>query len=395
MNQTVLRYRRLLLAIPFCLSVTSIAFAQEGRFSTTVKASNENTLADLACAAAFNQAREEALLQFDESAAADDPQEQLELISQQQARRKSANSKTICEVTTTWQSIRTDDLSSLIGTEQFISGTYTGQCLDEARRATCWNRITDQAKRDLMAKLSENYINTVNVQAIYVDFEGRQRDQYEDRRYSSTADGRFYFDMVAANNVSSIQVQRKDAKPAVKPPINRAPEVAKVEKDTGPDFDVSLSYTWDGNDSATFNSTAISSGRLGFGVWADNRLGFVAFSGEDTVGIGTSNTRVKNSSASYSTTGVGMGVRLWKNRDFTLENHVYYVDAQPFEADIINLCSDCTDRTFRSEDYLQTTVNLKTNSKGINIGWMLTWKWLDNTANVDKLSGGWYVEVLF
>ncbi|MFQ3228928.1 hypothetical protein [Reinekea sp.] len=395
MNPTVSLYRILLLAIPLYLSVTSITFAQESSFSTIVKASNEDSLADLACAQAFNQAREEALLQFDESAAADDPQEQLELIDQQQTRRKSGHSKTICEVTTSWQSNRTNDLSSLIGTEQSISGAYTGQCLDEARRATCWNRITDQAKRDLMTKLSENYTNIVNVRAIYIDFEGRQRDQYQDGRYTSTADGEFYFDIVAANNVSSIQVQRKDAKPAVKPPPEPAADIAKPKKDSGPDFDVSLSYTWDGNDSATFNSTAISSGRLGVGIWADNRLGFVAFSGEDTLGIGTSNSRVKNSSASYSTTGVGMGVRLWKNRDFTLENHVYYVDAKPFEADIINLCSDCTDRTFRSEDYLQTTMNFKTNSKGVNIGWMLTWKWLDNTVNVDKLSGGWFVEVLF
>lgn len=394
MNKTAFFQRGLLTTLPLFFAVASNGFAQEGTFNTSVKASYEHTLADTACAQAFNQARLEALLQFDESNFANNPQVQLELVEQQQSQRKSNDAKTICEVTTTWQSNRIDDLSALIGTEQSVVGIYTSQCLDEARRDICWNRITEQAKSDLMAKLSENYINTVNVRVIYVDFEGRQRDQYQDRRYTTTADGEFYFDLVAANNVSSIQVQRKDAKP-IAPPIKREPEIAVVKKDTGSDFDVSLSYTWDGNDDADFNSTAISSGRFGVGVWADNRLGFVAFSGQDTVGIGASNSHVRNSSAKYDTTGIGMGVRLWKNRDFALENLIYYVDAQPFEADLTSICGDCSDRTFRSEDYVQTTVNLKTNSKGVNIGWMLTWKWLDKSANVDKLSGGWYVEVLF
>jgi hypothetical protein len=44
---------------------------------------------------------------------------------------------------------------------------------------------------------------------------------------------------------------------------------------------------------------------------------------------------------------------------------------------------------------LQTTVNLKTNSKGVNFGWMFTWKFLENEINVDSLSSGFYLEAQF
>ncbi|MDN3648217.1 hypothetical protein QWZ13_04760 [Reinekea marina] len=377
-------------------SQSGALFAQDSTFTTTVKASSEGNLPDAACAQAFNQAREEAYLQFEESVFFEQPNLQLELIEQTQSRRKRDANTTICEVTSVWQSLEVAPVHQLIGTEQFISAQYSAQCIDEARARTCWNRLADQARRDLMSQLGQSHGNLSDIRAIYVDFEGRQRDQYQDGRYTTTADGNFYFDIVAANQTSDVNVIRSHSAP---PTSNEQPNPPKEPLDTPkkPDskFDVSLSYTWDGNDAADFDTTAISSGRFGIGVWADNRLGFVAFSGEDTVGIGKLSGEVTNSSLSYQTTGVGMGVRLWKHGDFALENHIYYVDAQPYTAALTNQCSNCTDRTFTSEDYVQTTVNLKTNSKGINLGWMLTWKWLDNTANVDKLSGGWFVEVLF
>lgn len=285
------------------------------------------------------------------------------------------------------------DATEIVGVEQSVKGTYHARCLRSASTDVCWLRITEQAKQNIRTKLLQNYNNVASITLVYSDFEGFQRNTQEDSRLLVEADGTFYFDVVESNQVSTVTVTRLSDQPL--PPSQEENEDRADRGINNNELDVSLFYVWDNNNSATEDALALSSQRYGIGLWSQNRLGFVAFQGTDTLGIAKSNGDVVNAKASYDTTGIGVGFRLWANRSITLENHIYYVDAQPLTTSLNTVCDTCTDRVFDSQNYLQATVNLKTNSKGINVGWMLTWKWLEETPNLDRVSGGFYLEALF
>lgn len=291
-------------------------------------------------------------------------------------------------------------ISGLIGSEQSIEGVYTGNCLDHSTSDICWQRISAQAASDLRANLEQQYGDSRSIDLTYVDFEGRQRDQYENKRLTMTADGRFYFDVSAHSDnktVATVTIHRKEERNVKATPINpdqqhEQPQQPKAKDDP---IDITLFYSWDGNDQALNNDLAISSDRWGMGVWANNRIGFLAFQGTDTLGIADARENVINAKAKYQTTGIGLGFRLWDTRGINIENALYYVDAKPFTTQVKPNCATCTAVNFTAEDYLQATVNIKTNSRGVNVGWMFTWKVLEQVQNLDSLSSGFYIEAQF
>lgn len=378
------------------LGILRVASADEN-FDTVVKASAEDALASVACEQAFVQAEDEALDQIDEHF--ESSAFKATLIGQKETRTLRDNDQTVCIFEGTWRGSPLASASDLVGTEQFIEGQYKGSCLDEGYGDLCWQRVVSQARSDLFNTLENDLVGVETIDLIYVDFEGRQRDDYREKRLEITADGRFFFDVVdvASKPPETSMEIRRDYEEAPNPV---SPEPATVvekpkESDRKDAIDVTLFYTWDGNDSAEEDYLAVSSDRFGVGIWANNRIGFAAFSGEDTLGIAASNNDVKNASNKYDTFGVGLGVRLWNTRGITLENMLYYVDARPYQANIAPNCSSCTPRDFEADDYVQATVNLKTNSNGVNFGWMFTWKFLESELNYDQLSSGLYLEVQF
>ena len=374
-----------------------LAFADD--FEVSVQASAEHPIPSQACDDAFLQAEDEALLQLDERFAGQPAaQYATELISSKETRTKE-DSRTICVFQGTWKAKALENPSDLIGKELSIKGIYSGSCLDERNGDLCWQRIVRQAREDLFRSLEPQHGNLNSIDLLYTDFEGRQRDEYKNKRLEMTADGRFFFEAVDRDSVqpsSNISIRRKDARVQERPSMPAKPETPTQNQQREKDkIDVTLFYVWDGNDTALSNDLAISSNRWGAGVWANNRIGFVAFQGTDQLGIGDRRENVKNDSGTYKTTGVGMGFRMWDTRGITLENLVYYVDAQPYSATVSPDCDTCTPLSFQSEDYLQATVNLKTNSHGLNVGWMFTWKVLEDQSNIDTLSSGFYVEAQF
>ncbi len=385
--------------IVVCTGILQLAYADD--FQTTVQASSEHENGEEACIQAYEQAQSEAIEQIQEHFDLGDTANiRIKLISEKETKTTRPDQKTICVFEGLWQGETVQAPQSLIGTEQYIDGQYSGSCLDTSNGDICWQRIIRQAEEDLYAQLSRTYTDMPSFGLRYVDFEGRQRDEYRQKRLEMTADGRFYFEVTDAsqNTDAYISITRKNST-QVPPKTRETPPPAPVKPEpkaepSKPDLiDVTLFYTWDGNDSALHNDLAISSDRWGIGLWTNNRIGVAAFKGSDRLGIGAENGLVKNASGRYETTGVGMGYRLWKNRGITLENMLYYVDAQPYQALVAPDCDSCDATQFRSDNYLQATVNLKTNSQGINVGWMFTWKILENEANLDTLSSGFYLEL--
>ena len=125
-------------------------------------------------------------------------------------------------------------------------------------------------------------------------------------------------------------------------------------------------------------------------MWVDNRIGVSTFWGEERAGIANNNHYVRNDDSRYDVFGVGIGYRLFDNRDITVETSLYYVDAQPFSTTLDN------GREYEARDYAQTNINIITNSaSGPNVGWMFTWKLREDLSNYNSLSGGWYVEWQF
>lgn len=366
-------------------------------FETTVKASAEAAMAEQACVTALQKAESEAFLQADEFF---DGPFRLEQSAQQENRRKGTNDTAICEIEGTWTGQPVRMAAELIGTEESISGKFQASCLDTSHGDLCWSRLIQQAENKLLQTLTARYGSTDSIALQYSDFEGWQRDQFHDKRLEITADGTFFFDVIpATDSQTRITIQRSyDVEPTAPQNIAAAPDTKPAppaeERDQNPDLlDLTLFYTWDGNDSANNNALAISTERWGVGLWANNRLGFAVFKGQDRFGIANDRGWVKNSSAHYDTFGVGMGYRLWRNRGITLENMIYYVDAQPYQTTLDLDCDGCTARSVQSDDYLQATVNVKTNSRGINIGWMFTWKILEAEPALDTLSSGFYLEL--
>ena len=387
-----------------CASITTllgiIQLANATDFDVSVRASSEHANANEACALAFDLAEQEASVQLGEYFSPPKPTNfTTKLIKENEILSKRENN-TICVFEGTWRGKAQESAPSLVGSEQFIDGKYIGSCLDSSNSDICWQRIVRQAEDALYAKLARDSVDINNISLRYTDFEGRQRDQYQQKRLEMEADGRFYFKVInrtVSSDDTYISITRsnssanrtyKESKPAPTPtPVKETP---KKDKDN---IDITLFYTWDGNDTALQNDLAISSDRWGVGLWANNRLGFAAFKGSDKIGIADENQRVINDNGRYQTTGIGMGFRLWNTRAITVENMLFYVDAQPYRSLIAPDCDSCTSQNFRSDDYLQATVNLKTNSHGVNVGWMLTWKLMDPQPNIDTLSSGFYIEL--
>lgn len=385
-------------------TAATVALADDERsttFSTTVKASSEHADPIDACQLATDQAESEALLQAEEHFT--EPFT-LSLETTEQTQRSGQDGKTLCEFTGTWTGLSLNSASALIGQEMSVNGTFAERCPDDRNSDLCWSGIIEQAAEQLRAKLASRHDNVEALTFRYVEFEGWQRDRYQDRSLEVTADGTFYFDVLAAGDYdATISLERSWDRPdhpaqptepetSDQPSDQNPPKAAQSDPDV---LDMTLFYVWDGNDRAASDVLAISAERWGAGLWANNRLGFTVFKGTDQLGIGDDDENVKTTRQHYDTLGVGMGYRLWANRAITLENMLYYVDAEPFQGTVAPDCDRCTPRTFRSDNYAQTTVNLKTNSKGLNVGWMFTWKFLETESALDKLSSGFYLELQF
>ena len=415
------------------------ASAQTEPFSIALQASAEDLEPDKACAAAYADAQGHAQDQIRAHYRAADPDQAYSalLVRQSETRSLTERATTLCEVDSRWQGVSAnlatvdntvnnlepldpiesvdsaspiDSIEStgrLIGSEQFIDGVYRSTCQDSGNGDLCWQRIVQQAQSQLFDRLTGADIDLSFDALRYLDFEGRQRDERKRQQLEMTADGRFFFRVVDVSltpiATTGMRIDRQ-ASPATRrvpqtPPVDQVPPVTKASSpkkaDTGSELDVTVFYSWDGNDLAQSDHLAISSGRFGVGLWAQNRIGFAIFSGHDQVGIADDEDVVKSAGGGYDTLGIGMGFRLWPERALSLENMLYYVDAQPYRALIDPGCTGCTGRTYQSDDYVQATVNLKTNSDGINVGWMFTWKLLQPTSGFDTLSSGLYLELQF
>jgi hypothetical protein len=388
------------------IGFSQFALAQDGqtnRFQSIVQQSSEHDIPAEACQRAFIAAENEALDQLDSHFDEGTKRSYVaRLVAQKETRTLRDNNKTVCVFEGTWEGKEQTVATDLINTELFIEGQYSGNCLDERNGDVCWQRLIREARSDLLSELERQYGDLDQIDLAYLDFEGRQRDEYANKRLEMTADGKFFFKAVPAGSLQSetrVSIHRsesKQAKPLPAEETTSAPNETKPSKPKKQDnLDFTLFYVWDGNDTAAHENLAISSDRWGVGLWAKNRVGFSVFKGTDTLGIGSDRENVKNDSASYETLGVGMGYRLWNTRGITMENMLYLVDAKPYAGTVSPNCASCTDVSFASKDYLQATVNLKTNSKGVNVGWMLTWKILEDASNVDALSSGFYLEAQF
>ncbi|WP_320827581.1 hypothetical protein [Reinekea sp.] len=408
-------------------------------FSIELQANAEDLEPDKACATAYADAEGQAQEQIRAHYRATDPEQAYSavLVRQDETRSLTERSTTLCEIDSRWQGVNAnfetldntlnnlepldpiesvdsaspiDSIEStgpLIGSEQFIDGVYRSTCPDVRNGDRCWQRIVQQAQSDLLDRLTGADIDLSFDALRYLDFEGRQRDTPNRQQLEMTADGRFFFRVVdvsltpiAATGMRIERQNRPVTQPASQtPPVIKKPSISKVHApakvDAGPEMDITVFYSSDGNDLAQTDHLAISSGRCGVGLWAQKRIGFAIFSGHDQVGIADDEDLVKSADGGYDTFGIGMGFRLWPERALTVENMLYYVDAQPYRALIDPGCTGCTGRTYQSDDYVQATVNLKTNSDGINLGWMFTWKLLQPTTGFDSLSSGLYMELQF
>lgn len=379
----------------------------EDMFQASVQASSSDSTKASACAAAFAQAEDEALTQLEEYFDTKNTTNEFvaRIVEQSETVTLRDDNQSVCVFSGTWEGKLAEPeiqpaLNTLIGSEQYIDGVYEGRCLDENNIDLCWQRVVRQARDDLTSQLTADGYDMRDLDLFYVDFEGRQRDQLRQGGFEITADGRFFFDVIERRlqiSNGSMSIRRKDEPmPATRTePPSKTSEQSVAEEDKDDDLDVTLFFSWDVNDMAETNDLAISSDRWGIGLWAKNRVGFLAFYGSDRFGIGNDEYSVQRAGDRYSTFGVGAGVRAFNSRSFNIESALYYVDAQPYQRflDPSN-CVDCA-RTVTADDYVQATVNFKTNSDGINIGWMFTWKYLANEANFDNLSSGLYLEVQF
>jgi hypothetical protein len=402
------------------------ASAQTEPFGVELQVSAEDRDPDTACATAYADAAGQAQERVDAHYHATEADQSFQaiLIRQTQTRSLTAQGKTLCEVDSYWQALNTDlatlnanesDASAssyqadrtiepsgpLIGSEQYIDGVYSSNCENTRDGDLCWQRIVQQAQANLFDRLAGEGINLSLNALRYLDFAGRQRDEQSRQQLNMTADGRFFFRIVDVNltpiPTTAIRIDRKNS-PAVRranpSPMSYETPIAK-KTDAAADLTLRIFYSADGNDLAQTDDLAISANRWGLGLWNQDQIGFALFSGYDKLGLGDNSNRVKTVAGGYQTFGIGMGFRLWPERALSVENMLYYVDARPYRALIDPGCSGCTARLYQSDDYVQATVNLKTNSDGINIGWIFTWKLLQPGSDIDSLSSGLYLELQF
>ncbi len=362
-------------------------------FETRVKASDENASASTACREAYLNAEDEALLQIHEFFAEDDDiYYDIRLLEENETRTVSDSGKTICVFEGLWRAELNDNVTDLLGSERAIEGEYHASCHQPMASENCWPEIVDQARRELKRELSKAYPDVREVDLHYIDFEGREQERYHPHRSDITADGIFYFRVIKASPGREVIIYQQEPTPSNDEQDETSEWFFNEDKEKHSGLDFTVSFSWDINNRADHNDLAITSNRLGLGIWADNRLGFAAFLGEDKVGIADRDSDVQHSSGDYRTFGIGVGHRLFDNRSLTIENFLYYVDAEPYNTTINPDCSTCTIKEFSSENYLQTTTNIKTNGRGPNIGWMFTWKWLERESDLDHWSSGFYLE---
>ncbi|MEX1215188.1 hypothetical protein [Saccharospirillum sp.] len=350
-----------------------------------------------ACNLAFGQAEDDARAQM-----GTDDTVLLELVSRTDERLGTTDDGHFeCQVETLWierlplaaeqpelETINEDPLR--LGALESIDGRYQAECRASRRGEACREQIEAEAADALLNRLLQREGLTNNDLALESDgFEGSQTFYYDQSDLTLTMDGTFYFIRVAPSTRTSETLE----------PAGTRGELSRTTPpEPGPmdNLDITLFYTWDGNDSASQDDLALSARRWGVGLWVDNRIGVSAFWGDERAGIADSRGNVQNAGDRYDIRGVGVGYRVFDNRSITLENMLHYVDAQPYSTTNLDPdCAACTPRSYEADDYFQATVNLKTNNEGLNLGWMLTWKLRDDLTQFDSLSGGWYVELQF
>lgn len=383
--------RPLLIALS-AMVISPWLLAEEGPFNASATA-RAATVSE-ACENAFNEAEAQALADFEAAFLAENrPQaRRIELRSRTDERlpADALNAQPGCRVEARWAAVALVSDDSLVepqpldGRIETIDGEYSAECSAADEAAACKRRIETQAASDLRAQLQADDPQRLNGYRLSFDgFEGDQSFTYKDDRVSLTMNGEFYF-----------RLDRSDFGPATplpEPGTRGDLRIERKEKDNRYDnLDFTLFYSWDGNDSADRGDLALSTNRWGLGFWMDNRIGISTFWGEERPGIANNNHRVHNADSRYDVFGIGLGYRLFDNRDITVETNLYYVDAQPFTTTLDN------GRVYKARDYAQTNINIKTNTaSGPNVGWMFTWKLREDLSNYDSLSGGWYVEWQF
>ena len=368
------------------LGLAPLAWSQEPQtFEAMAEAQSQSEACQLAFAETETDARNAFGLELDE----------LELLARTDERLGQNDADRFeCHVTTRWAQIGAaaegpilSDSDELIGSEQRITGAYQATCSTER---LCRERIERDAAADLLEQLVDDYgIRRRDVHLEPDGFEGTQRSSQRNRETQLSMDGTFYFRVREPLATRPETLPPRSTEAEVR--IERRPE--RKDRSLIEDFDLTLSYTWDTNNRAEPGQLALSAERWNMGIWANNRVGASLMWGSERAGIADNKDRVFNDGDRYAIRGIGFGFRMFDNRSVTVENMLHYVDTRTYRTTLDPGCSGCTPREYESEDYLQATVNLKTNTKGLNLGWMLTWKLRPDLSNYDSLSGGWYIEL--
>lgn len=354
-----------------------------------------------ACDQAFIRAEEDALDQIDIEFGTGEEEEphRVVLRSREDIRLGEVDDGFECRVIGRWVAtpLTVDggepERDGLIGRVETLRGQYQADCRSGNNGAACRREIEREVADDLTDELIREYdLDPGEIELVADGFEGSQSYRYQGQNLTLTMDGTFFYRVEAASPSSALT--RK-----LEPRGTEGDVSIKTEKKKEPDFtdnlDFTLFYNWDGNDSAEEDDLALSTNRWGVGLWVNNQFGFSAFWGREKVGIADSRNNVHSESDRYDVQGIGIGYRVFDNRAVTLENMIHYVDAEPYAGVVDPGCTGCTPRNYEADDYYQASINLKTNTEGLNIGWQLTWKLRDDLTQYDSLSGGWYVELQF
>lgn len=383
---------------PLLIALSALAFspwllAEEGPFHASATAHGA-TVAQ-ACQSAFDLAEAKALADFEAAFLSENrPQaRRIELRERNDERlpTDANNAQPGCRVEGLWAAVlvesdragvRTRLVEDLNGQLETIDGEYSTECSAANEAAACKRRIETEAASDLRAQLQADDPQRLNGYHLMFDgFEGDQSFTYRDGRVNVSMVGRFYFRLNQSEfgPVSPAPGTQGDLR------IERKEESSDVNN-----LDFTLFYSWDGNNAADPGDLALSTHRWGLGLWVNNRIGVSTFWGEERPGIANDNHRVFNDDSHYDVFGVGVGYRLFDSRNITIENSLYYVDAEPFTVILDG------DRVYATNDYVQTNINIKTNTdSGPNVGWMFTWKLRPDLSDYNSLSGGWYLEWQF
>ncbi|MHA7880584.1 MAG: hypothetical protein ACX931_12380 [Saccharospirillum sp.] len=366
-----------------------------GQDSTDFEATAEAATQSEACERAFAHTEADALAAQGGEVASD----AIVLLARTDERLgRNADGAFECRVSSRWEPIggaEADRASAqpnsaredLLGSEQRIRGLYQATCRTER---LCQEQIERDAADDLQQRLTEEYGIRRGDYFLEADgFEGTQRVRQGNGDVQLSMDGTFYFRVREAGRVRAEPATPARTEAEIR--IERRPE--RRERSLIDGFDLTLAHTWDINNGAQPDQLALSAERWELGIWANNRVGASVLWGNERAGIANDSERVFNDGERYAIRGAGFGFRLFDTRSLTVENMLHYVDTRTYRTMLEPGCTGCTPREYEAEDYLQATVKVKTNTKGLNVGWVLTWKLRPDLSNYDSLSGGWYVEL--